>query len=87
VSSAQQEDDIRKQWVLLPSTLPTSEDTQGAPQGPACHPGYQHMWVKHQSIRMENISGHSEYKISSKNFKHPIETLGGMEIKFFLGLS
>jgi hypothetical protein len=45
------------------------------------------MWVKHQSIRMENISGHSEYKISSKNFKHPIETLGGMEIKFFLGLS
>jgi hypothetical protein len=30
---------------------------------------------------MENISGHSEYKISSKNLKHPIDTLGGMEIK------
>jgi hypothetical protein len=38
--------DSRKQWVHLSSTLPTSEDTQGAPQEPACHPGYQHMWVK-----------------------------------------
>jgi hypothetical protein len=36
---------------------------------------------------MENISGHSEYKISSKIFKHPIDILGGMEIKLFLGLS
>jgi hypothetical protein len=36
---------------------------------------------------MENISGHSEYKISSKILKQPIYTLGGMEIKLFLGLS
>jgi hypothetical protein len=45
------------------------------------------MWVKHQSIRTENISGHSGYKISSKIFKHPVDTLGGMEIKLLLGLS
>jgi hypothetical protein len=36
---------------------------------------------------MENISGHSEYKISSKILKQPIDTLGGMKIKLFLELS
>jgi hypothetical protein len=35
---------------------------------------------------MENTSGYSEYKISSRILKHPIDTLGGMET-MFLGLS
>jgi hypothetical protein len=37
--------DSRKQWVPLYFAHPTSEDTEGAPQGPAYHSGYEHMWV------------------------------------------